>query len=356
MSFWRDVMIELGGKSLAFAAAVGSATLTGSYWSIVAGSVTFPVGMVAVSYILAPYRPRLTLSELRVFVEFIGWISAAQIFSAISWQSERLLLGKIKSNANLGFFSTANDMASIPMLALFAPITNPLLAAFSQLRDDPARLVRSYQTASAAIIAVGLPVLVGESLVAEPAVFLILGEKWYGVVPLLHWLPISFIPGLFTLPATPLLMSLNKTKVFFRRNLLEFGVKAPLLIIGALNFGFAGVIFARIISQASADLFSVFIVRRLLGLPVRQQLLVAWRSMLSTLLMIPPVVMCVDHIPSHAGVSEAALSLAATVSAGAATYGTSLLILWALAGRPSGIEAMAMKALSNVFNRRRRQA
>jgi len=97
-------------------------------------------------------------------------------------------------------------------------------------------------------------------------------------------------------------------------------------------------------------------VRRLLGLPVRQQLLVAWRSMLSTLLMIPPVVMCVDHIPSHAGVSEAALSLAATVSAGAATYGTSLLILWALAGRPSGIEAMAMKALSNVFNRRRRQA
>jgi PST family polysaccharide transporter len=354
MSFWRDFIIELCGKLLGFTVSVGVAVLTGSYWSIAAGIVAFPVAMMIVSYCLAPYRPRLSLGELRVFSSFLGWMSAAQVFSAVNWQSERLLLGKLRSNAELGLFSAANDMSNIPTLALFVPIQRPLLAAFSKVQTDLPRLARSYQTACCAIAAIGLPVLVGESLVAEPAVRLVLGEKWLGAIPLLRWLSLSLIPALFTLPSIPLVMTFNQTKVFFRRNMLECCIKMPLLLVGAIGFGFAGVIGARVIAEISADLFSMLVVRRLLGLSVRQQMFVSWRSMVATLVMVPPVMVALSVTRPDAGLIDTGVSLCAAVSAGAAAYLLASWVLWVLSGRPAGIEATALGALSGMFPRKLR--
>ncbi|MBV8093279.1 MAG: lipopolysaccharide biosynthesis protein, partial [Acetobacteraceae bacterium] len=238
MSFWRDLIVELTGKLLSFTIGIALAFLTDSYWAIAAGIIAFPTGITITSYLLKPYRPRFTLSELPVFSGFLGWMTAAQVLMALNWQSERLLLGKLKSNAELGLFSAANDMANIPMLAFLVPLQRPLLAALAKLGNDRQRVASSYQTTSSAIVAIGLPLLVGESLLAEPAIRLVLGVKWLGAVPLLRWLPLSLIPALFTAAAVPLLMSTGKTHVFFRRNLIEFCVKMPLLFAGAIAFGF----------------------------------------------------------------------------------------------------------------------
>src|SRR4051794_18231652 len=191
LSFWRDCLIEVGGKLVAFACAVGIAVTTRSYWSLPAGTVSFTFAMAAISYMVAPYRPRLSLAEFAIFWRFVSWSSASQVIGALNWQFERLLLGKLQSPAKLGLFTTASDVANIPFLALFTPITRPLLAAFSHQSGDCVRQARSYQKASMVIVMVGLPLVIGESLAAEPVVRLVLGEKWLGTVPLLQWLALS---------------------------------------------------------------------------------------------------------------------------------------------------------------------
>jgi PST family polysaccharide transporter len=360
MSFWRDFVIQLGGKILGFAVGAGAAMATHSYWSIAAGSVTYPLVAIVGSYCFAPYRPRFSLSEMPAFAGFVGWMTAGHVISALNWQSERLLLGKLQDKADLGLFATASDLSLIPITALFGPMIRPLLAGFSLIRDDPARLTRSYQHVSSAVMALGLPLLVGENLLAEPAIRVVLGDTWMGAVAPLQWLSLSLIPGLFGLASIPLVMSSGETKIFLKRNTLEICVKLPLLIAGAVEFGFVGVAAARAVSEAAAALYCMAAVRRLIGLSVGAQLLAPWRSFVATLVMAPAVIVCVRGLTPSQGAPFSGLQggfdLLAMIAAGGATYGAALGVLWLASGRPRGVEAMAVDAALAMITRARRTA
>jgi PST family polysaccharide transporter len=262
MSFWRDFTLELGGKVVAFAASTTVALATGSYWALAFGTVIFPIAAMIGSYILAPYRPRLSLAELPVFTGFIGWFSVAQVINSVNWQFERLLLGQLMSTARLGLFTASSDVASIPFMSLFTPVLRPLLAAFSQVHSDRPRLKQSYMSASNAVVAIGLPLLVGEALAADPAVRLILGEKWLDAVPLVQWLALSLIPALIAMPAIPLVMAVGQTRLFVYRSLLEFSVKLPVAIAGAIQFGFFGIIAARFLSEVVTGTYCIVWVKQ----------------------------------------------------------------------------------------------
>ncbi|MGD0107612.1 MAG: oligosaccharide flippase family protein [Rhodopila sp.] len=351
LSFWRDFALELGGKLTAFAVGVTVALITGSYWSIAAGMVIFPLAGTIGSYILAPYRPRLSLSALGLFTGFIGWMSVAQIVGALNWQFERLLLGKLTTATRLGLFTASSDVASIPFMAFFGPVIRPLLAAFSHIRDDPKRLGQSYLSASNAIVAVGLPVLVGESLVADPIVRLILGEKWLGAISLVHWLALSLIPALLALPAAPLVMSFGQTRMFLFRSFIELGVKFPIALIGAIEFGFPGIIAARLVSELVASSYSIIVVRRFTGLSALDQILVSWRCAVATAVMVPPVLLCLRLVGSGTGPVHAAFSLFCVGATGAAVYVSVIGLLWLMSGRPAGVEAMAVRVITNSLDK-----
>ena len=353
MSFWRDFAVELSGKLVAFAAGTTVALATHSYWAIAVGSVVYPVAMAVQSYRFAPYRPRLALSEYRVFADFVGWMSAAQLVGAVNWQIERLLLGKLEPMARLGLFTTASDLANIPFLAMFGPMARPLLAAFTHLQNDPARLRSSYQRASAAMVAIGLPLLVGDALVAEPVVRLILGARWMGSAFFVRWLSLSLIPALFTLPTVSLLMAFGRTRIFFVRNVFEISIKAPLAIAGVLTLGFTGVILARFASELSVDIFCLFVVRRLIGLTLRAQVLVCWGSMVATAAMAAAVLGALALLPPAHDAAAAALALALAVPAGAFAYAITLFAAWHAAGRPDGLERMVAHQAAALASRLR---
>jgi PST family polysaccharide transporter len=360
MSFWRDFVIQIVGKTMGFVIGTAMAVVTHSYWSIAVGTMGYPLVFVVGSYCLAPYRPRFSLAQLPEFSGFVGWMSAAQIIGALNWQSERLLLGKLQPKAELGLFTTASDISMVPIMALFGPITQPLLAAFSMVRHDTARLARSYQTVSNAIMALGLPLLVGENLLAGPAIRMLLGEHWLGAVPLLQWLSLSLVPALFALAANPLVMALGETRIFFKRNTLELCVKLPILIGGGIAFGFAGIVVARMVAEVIAALYCVHAVRRLIGISVREQLLGPWRSFVAVLVMAPVVIVCVGVLDPGEGTAigslQSCFNLIAMIGAGAATYGAAILSLWLLTGRPQGVEAMAVDAVAAIVTRARRLA
>ena len=351
MSFWRDFIIETGGKLVGFVAGFTAAVVLQNYWALAAGTVAYPMASILVSYWFAPYRPRLSLTDLSVFLGFSGWYTFAQIISAMNWQFERLLLGKLVPLARLGLFTTASDIVNIPVNAFVGPMLRPLLAAFAGVQGDKERLVRTYQISSAAIATVGLPILVGECLLADPMIRFIFGEKWLGAIPLLRWLSLSLIPSLFAQPAAPLLMSLGDTRVFLWRNATEFLVKVPLVVIGAVDFGFLGVVAARICAESAAALYCTIVVKRLLGLSLRRQISNTSRSIVSVSIMALPLLVFDHFVPSGIGPVQAGLSLASGAVVGATAYCLSLLCLWLATGQPAGLETMVFNGIATRLTR-----
>ena len=352
LQFAPDFSMEIVGKVVAFVASVTIAVMTRSYWAIAAGTMVAPVAGTITSYVFAPYRPRLSLSAWSSFSGFLGWYTTAQTISALNWQTDRLMLGKLMTKSDLGLFTAANDTATIPVMAFISPINRPLLSAFSMLKDEPQRLVQSYQRSANAIVMLGVPILVGESLLAHPAVRLALGAQWKGAAPLLQWLAISLIPALFALPLSPLAMSFGRTKVFFQRNLFEFCVKLPLVIFGVLKYGFMGVIIARCISESATTIFCMVMVRRLIGLQIHRQLLGPWRTVVSAAAMALVIWFAAPALTTSNSVAPLAAGLGLVVALGGATYLFVLWLLWQASGCPAGLEAMLTSSLTRRSGRK----
>jgi O-antigen/teichoic acid export membrane protein len=354
IDFSPDFTMEILGKVAAFLIAIVLGLTTRSYWAIAAGTVVAPVVGTVTSYVLAPYRPRLSLSAWSSFSGFLGWYTTAQAINALNWQADRLMLGKIMSKSELGLFTAANDAATIPVMAFISPIDRPLLSAFSMLKEQPQRLAQSYQRSANGIVTLGLPILIGESLLAHPAVRLMLGSQWKGSAPLLQWLAISLVPALFALPMSPLVMSFGRTKVFFRRNVFEVCVKLPLVVFGAIKYGFMGVIIARCISVSATAFFCMVIVQRLIGLPIHRQLLGPWRSVVSATVMALVIWLAAPALTTSNAIAPLAAGLLLVAVLGATTYCVVLGSLWAASGSPAGLEAMIAVELTALIRRGRR--
>ncbi len=348
LSFWRDVSMEVTGKVVGAGIGISLAVLTHSYWSVAVASIAAPTATLIVSYALAPYRPRCSLASVHLFSASLGWLSLAQIISTATWQSERLLLGRFIPVARLGLFTTASDLSLIPFQAVFGPLLRPLLAAFHAVRHDEVRLARSYRMATRAVMALGLPILVGESLLAEPIVRVILGERWLGIAPLLRWLAPSLIPGLFVLPAVSLVTAFGETRDLAARNAIEIAAKLPMLWLAYSAFGLGGVALSRVASEAVAAYFCMRVVRRMVGLPMRRQLSDAWPCLVATAVM-ALAVLCLRASAAleHAPIAD----LGVSVAGGAMVYFGVLSGLWHLTGRPDGVEAVAAGLLTALRDR-----
>ncbi len=351
LDFRPVLAIDITGKSLAFLASVSLAWWTGSYWSIAAGTIAAPVSMALLSHLVAPYRLRLSLVEWREFASFLGWSTASQQVNAVNFQMDQLTLARFISPLELGRFSMATNLANLPTQVVVAQVVGPLMVAFSLIREDARRLAAAYQSSAVTMVAVGIPAMVGLSMVAEPGVRLILGEQWLQSVDSLRWLSIAAIPYFFVSALGPLSMALNRTKIFLRLSTIEFFIKLPLILFAAIYYGVSGVIVVRLVTALAMMGCSMFAVRELTGLPVGVQLLSPWRPILSGTLMAMSIWPCQNWLAGMQGFLSLTLGLTAMVSLGAAVYFGSLFLLWYLADRPDGFEAKAANLLSIYSNK-----
>lgn len=353
-NYLPSLTIEVAGKLVALVLSVSVAWLTESYWSIAIATVASPVTMLVVSYCLAPYLPAISLKEWRTFSKYLRWTTASQAVAAVVWQMDQLMLGRFVDRFELGRFSMAANLAVLPTQILIGQTISPLAVAFSSVRDDLGRLKAAYHKSAVSIAAIGLPVMVGISMNAEPIIRLILGQKWVTAAPLLSWLSLTLIPPLFAGPLIPLATTLNKTNVFLRLSLIELFIKLPLMLVGLVYYGIPGVIAVRLVTAVAISGCTMFVVRELIGLRMRDQLLGPWRATVSGAIMAAAIVPLQGRLADPQSLIQLTLDLTIVGGIGAAAYAVSMFVLWRAVGSPDGIELHVAKLLAGGVRRVRK--
>lgn len=353
IDFRREFLLDVVGKLATLVASVTVAYITRNYWAIAAGTIAAPVVMAVTSYVIAPYTPHLTLREWRAFGSLIRWNFLGQLLNAINWQIDRFLLGRFVPRDALGRFSLSNDLASIPYQALIVPIIRPLLGGLSALPDD--RLGSAYNKATAAVVLVGAPVLVGMAALSEPMVRLALGPKWDEAAPILAMLALSCISQLLVASFSAVAFRLGKFHINTLQIFLEFVVRVPMMIFAAYFYGIPGVLVVRFVCGFYTVAIVVVLARRLIQLPILDQLLAPWRPLLAAAAMGVVVMQAVPFLTALPNVISLALGLAMTVAAGGAFYGLMVMVLWVLSGRPDGVEKIIHEKLASGVTLLRRR-
>ncbi|EZP55182.1 Polysaccharide biosynthesis family protein [Sphingomonas sp. RIT328] len=353
LDFRRTVATELLGKLVSIGVSIGVAVATGSYWALALGTIASPVTASLMSFVLAPYRPTLSLKDWRLFRNFLSWLSGAQLFSAFAWQMDRLVLGRLAPTASVGRFTMADSLASIPGQVLLTPILGPLSAGLVAVRDDPARLRQAYLKTFAAVALLGFPILAGTALLAHPVVSLALGAKWDMVAPILQWLALAGIPGLLWTPLNALALALRRSTLIFNRQLTDFLVKVPLVIAGAWFFLIPGIAAARAAAALVLAGMAVKAARDAIDLPVWAQLKAILRPVIGCLVMGALVYPATQWLPADLAKPWLVAALAGFAALGALGFGMTVLLLWQLAGRPQGGEAMVLGIATKMLRRGR---
>jgi len=342
--FRREFALDLLAKGATLIFSVGVVLATDSYWGLAIGAVAGPTTSTIVSYIFAPMRPRLSLSEWKHFQDMVGWNTVSQVLNSLNWQMDRLMLPRFTSLSTYGAFSVADNLAGIPYQTFVGPLMRPLMAAFSNV-SDRGQQITAYLKATNAIMVVAAPILLVIILLAEPIVRIVVGEKWIVAAPILQWLCIVSLIGLPTTIMPSLVMVLDKTRYVALRMFAEFAVRAPVTVVGVVMFGLEGALAARVIAAVVAYLVCLVIMQRLIGVSIGAQLyafvrpLVACVPMVGFLLLVQPVLVAMP------------LGLELVIVVGFCSIGALALfwvfslLLWQAVGRPDGLEAIIVRKI-----------
>ncbi|SDT58290.1 lipopolysaccharide biosynthesis protein [Bradyrhizobium canariense] len=325
MSFRQVFIAEILGKIAAFIVAVSVVYLGGGYWAIAANSISAPVAAMLISYLLAPYRPKLSLANLADFSTFLGWLSMAQLVAALSWQFDRILLGYFVTRSDLGRYAMASDLSVLPTQSLIGPAMQPVMAAFSRINDDRERLRNAYSKASRFTMLLAAPACIGMAMTADLIVNALLGAKWNDAAIYLQWLALSSVLNAFYQPLHSLALATNRTNLVFRLSFIELCCKVSLMLLGLYFYSLMGVIAARGAVSLIMFVLSLLTAKYLVGTNAAAEIGHLWKVGAACAVMALFVLILQREFAGHH--LNGILELGVTSALGAAVYIGALFVL-----------------------------
>ena len=350
--FERDLVysklavLTLGAKVVSFAVTLMIAIVYRNYWSLVIGLLVGSLLSTIFSYVLRPYRPRISLARFSDIFGFSGWLSLTSVVTTLSMETDKIIVGRLLGFADTGLYFMTQKIGVLPTRELISPLQRILFPSFSELSQDEDRLRRAVCESINVLGSLSLPAGLGFALVASDFVPLALGEPWAPIVPLLTIL-VPYLGLRATLSMTlPCVMALGRTRLLFWVSLAYAVVHLPLFIAGTALFGLLGAIWSIVLAGMLYSYLNAWLLQRTLGISLREILRQLKRPLGAAFLMVGAVLVLEVSLPSAIfSDGPAWLSLLIKISVGAFVYCSALYGIWRLDGRPEGIERRLLQLL-----------
>ena len=351
LQFHKEFVYRTIPKIGSFVIAIPLALILRDYWALVVGMVVGQLAGVLLSYTMCTYRPRLSISVWRELMHFSKWLLLNNFLYFAYYRIDTFVIGRFAGAQPLGLFRLAHEIASLPTTEMVAPIRAALLPGYAKLASDRERLMSSFTATFWTIVIVAMPVAAGLGLTADPLVRLTLGNKWLEAIPLLEVLCLAGVINVCTANTWPVFIALGRPWINTALTALGVVLLVPLLLwsvqaAGALGGAWALVTVAAVV--LGANLFATL---RLLRLAGRQLLRETWRPLAAVVIMSGAMLVVPALWAQTEGILATMLLLVCSITTGAATYLTSLWILWRLTGFMEGPEQTAIWLLRTSIDR-----
>lgn len=338
LDFSKEAFVSIALKVISVLVSILIAVAFRSYWAIVAGYGAGVLSQLILSYVLKPYRPRLSLKSVSSLIEFSGWVTATSALVALNNKTEVLIIGRMLGTRLTGLFHVGEQVAAIATTELATPIARAVYPGLSTLQADADAMRRAFLRGTEALAAIALPAAVGSALVADEIVSILLGDKWPGAVPIVQVFgPVLGLMSIF-FATQGLAMAAGMTRLVFFRELIFLCVKLPVFVVATHIWGLTGAL----VAVAFNSVVYVSLQSRLYAQVTKRSafepILTCWRSILALSGMLvwfwlirPMVADGLETLPT-------AVRLLVDVAFGASGFIAMHFSLWQLSGKPEGIE------------------
>ena len=249
----------------------GSIAIYGAYigWGVWALAVQMVVKSILTSSLLwfsSNNRFSLTFKSdsFKNLFGFGSKLLVAGLYAQLLNNIYNLAIGKKFPTAELGYYTRGKqfaDLSSGTISGILQQVTFPLLAS---VKEDKAQMVSIYKKVIQLTAFIIFPAMTLLTLLAAPLIDVLLGSKWYGVIPLLQWIAIARIITPISVINMSILNAIGRSDLFLKLDLAKFPLVAIALII-SIPIGVKAMVIAQVCTTFVAFFMNAYLPGKLFG-------------------------------------------------------------------------------------------
>ena len=200
---------------LSVLAVITLALSTKSYWAIIVGHIVQAVVGLIGSFILHPYRPRLSLLRFKEQWVFSKWMLLKGCLGYTRAYVDNIFVSKLFGKSDIGHYHVSKDISMMPYMEIITPMTEPLLASFANVKQNPHRLAYQIRLSLLIVILIITPICVFMRFFPEPIVDVLLGSQWSSTYSLFSYFSILLFTACAGMVFSHCLVVLGRVKIIF---------------------------------------------------------------------------------------------------------------------------------------------
>lgn len=293
------------------------------FWSLIFAMVTSHlVAMILMRY-HSTVIPRLgyQMTFFKELLHFGKWDFVWGQAKILSDNLDKILIGRMLDITQLGLFEKAQGLAKMPYEQFSTRLGMVSFSSFSRLQDNRKELINYLSKMMVLNAFISFPVYFGFSLVAENLTFVLLGEKWMGMVVSLQALSLSFLISSLMSPIISMNIAMGEIKkqALIRVVGLVFFTFA---LLWAVPYGIAMVSYVTIAFNSVLMIASFILLNKVLNISLKAIWGTIYPSFMCSALMSGVVLYAINFIY----VDHAVINLFVAVALGGLTYLVSVLM------------------------------
>lgn len=273
MIFRSTFFASLIGTILSGASGIAMAYMGFGVWALVAQSLLASFTTMVALFFVTKWYPRLEFSLIRVraLVNY-GWkILASSLIKTGYAQLINLIIGKKYTAVDLANYNRGQKYPELIAVALDNSVGTVLFPAISKHQDDVDRVRGMVRLSIKVGVFLMSPLLFGLAAVAEPAVRLLLTEKWLPCVPYLRIYTVIYALQTIQTANLQAIRAVGRSDVILKLDILKRGFGIVMLLL-LMNCGVLGVAMAPLSVSLFASIVNVLPNKKLIGYNLPQQL------------------------------------------------------------------------------------
>jgi PST family polysaccharide transporter len=327
LQFDRVFIPDAGRSLLKGAVSVALAVAGMGAWSLILGQLAGVVAAVVLSWVMFPWRPRLTIDGplakklisygLPLFGVSVMWVLAVNL--------DYVIIGRRLGSEALGIYTLAYRLPELLVVSLMIGVSRVVFPAFSTLQGSRDGLRRGFLMATHYMVLVTFPLSLGLAIVADPIVRVTLGSEWLDAIPVLRVLAIFVLVASMMDADGDVYKAIGRPGLLFKLNLFHIVLLVPALLLG-VQHGLVGVALAHLAATSITRVVRTIVISRFLEIPI-STIAVQWRTAILGSVVLAVMAGAAMYVTAGA---SSVVQLIAAVLAGAVGY---LAVLAAVEGR-----------------------
>jgi O-antigen/teichoic acid export membrane protein len=244
--FWIEIVSIIASGTVALLLAFTGAGV----WSLVGQLLTSTMVRVVAMWGLSPWRPGISFdfSAIKELMQFSANLMGFGMVIYWSINIDKLVIGRWIGSAALGFYSLSDKLMRLPLANVTDITTAVMFPALSTIQDEVEAVRRAYLRSTRMIALLTFPMMIGLSVLAEPAILVVYGNKWRESIVILQLLCFAGLAQSVYNTANWIFLSQGRTDILFRLGVYATAVRAVGVWIG-VHWGLVGVAWAYVLGS-----------------------------------------------------------------------------------------------------------